>query len=149
MINAVEYCHDKNFIHRDLKPENILMDEDMNVKVADFGLSTTIAKNGMSTGSAAGTPLYMSPEGLFPEEYEEGLSNMYGPACDYWSLGIILYKLVIGKLPFDASTKAEMKDMVFNRKLEWPAFVTPELIQVITGLLNLDPAARYDIYICI
>ena len=57
--------------------ENILLDEEDNVKVADFGLSTTVQKNGIGSGSAAGTPLYMAPEALFPEEYEVSIIYMY------------------------------------------------------------------------
>ena len=57
--------------------ENILLDEDDNVKVADFGLSTTVQKNGMKAAGAAGTPLYMAPEALFPEEYDVRLQYIY------------------------------------------------------------------------
>ena len=102
-----------------------------------------MAKNGMRTGSPAGTPLFMAPEVLFREEYDDEASS--GAATDFWSCGVILFKLVVGKLPFEAKTKVEMKEMVFKKKLICPPDLSAPLVVLIRGMLNLKPGERFSI----
>lgn len=83
LINAIEYLHEIKIVHRDLKPENILLDNNNNVKLIDFGLSTIYRKNCLLTTSC-GSPFYTSPEILLGQKYEAELT-------DVWSLGIILF----------------------------------------------------------
>ncbi|KAK9821307.1 hypothetical protein WJX81_006836 [Elliptochloris bilobata] len=101
IIDAVDYCHRRRVIHRDLKPENILMDDACNVKVADFGLAGITTPFSGSLSAACGTPEFTAPEIIRGEEYE-------GASVDVWSLGVILYELATGRLPFRAATTAAL-----------------------------------------
>ena len=92
ILNAVEYLHSLGIAHRDLKPENLLLDNNMNIKVVDFGLGNLYAK-GEKLKTACGSPSYAAPEMLSGEMYS-GLST------DIWSCGIILYAMCCGYLPF-------------------------------------------------
>ncbi|KAF6081712.1 hypothetical protein HJG60_008733 [Phyllostomus discolor] len=97
MMSAVQDCHHKGITHWDLKLENILLDEKNNIKVADFGFSTKFSNKKLKT--FCGTVSYMAPEILRLEPYDTR-------KIDAWSLGVILYAMVMGKLPFE-STKSE------------------------------------------
>lgn len=93
IICAVEYCHRHKIVHRDLKPENLLLDEFLNVKIADFGLSN-IMTDGNFLKTSCGSPNYAAPEVISGKLYA-------GPEVDVWSCGVILYVLLCGRLPFD------------------------------------------------
>ncbi|KAK8085257.1 hypothetical protein PG997_006528 [Apiospora hydei] len=93
MLCAVEYCHRHKVVHRDLKPENLLLDDSLNVKIADFGLSN-IMTDGNFLKTSCGSPNYAAPEVISGKLYA-------GPEVDVWSCGVILYVLLIGRLPFD------------------------------------------------
>jgi calcium/calmodulin-dependent protein kinase I len=98
VASAIDYCHKKNIIHRDLKPENLLLVEKRkldSVKIADFGFSKAIPSGG-STKSVLGSPGYVAPE------IRQGRD--YGPAVDIWSLGVIMYVMLFGYMPFDCDT---------------------------------------------
>lgn len=93
ILCAVEYCHRHKIVHRDLKPENLLLDSNLNVKIADFGLSN-IMTDGDFLRTSCGSPNYAAPEVISGKLYS-------GPEVDVWSCGVILYVLLCGKLPFD------------------------------------------------
>lgn len=93
IICAVEYCHRHKIVHRDLKPENLLLDSNLNVKIADFGLSN-IMTDGNFLKTSCGSPNYAAPEVIGGKLYS-------GPEVDVWSCGVILFVLLCGKLPFD------------------------------------------------
>ncbi|KHJ84117.1 kinase domain protein [Oesophagostomum dentatum] len=93
ITSAVLYCHKHQVAHRDLKLENILLDQDNNAKIADFGLSNYFGNKTLLT-TFCGSPLYASPEIINGTPYK-------GPEVDCWSLGILLYTLVYGSMPFD------------------------------------------------
>ena len=93
IICAVEYCHRHKIVHRDLKPENLLLDKNMNVKIADFGLSN-IMTDGNFLKTSCGSPNYAAPEVIGGKLYA-------GPEVDVWSCGVILYVFLVGRLPFD------------------------------------------------
>jgi carbon catabolite-derepressing protein kinase len=93
IICAVEYCHRHKIVHRDLKPENLLLDLNLNVKIADFGLSN-IMTDGNFLKTSCGSPNYAAPEVIGGKLYA-------GPEVDVWSCGVILFVLLCGKLPFD------------------------------------------------
>jgi 5'-AMP-activated protein kinase catalytic alpha subunit len=93
LIAALEYLGRLGLVHRDVKPENLLLDEQLNLKVVDFGLSNTF-KPGEKLATACGSPCYAAPELI------KGLEYM-GPKADLWSAGVVLYTLVCGHLPFE------------------------------------------------
>lgn len=105
VIDAIKYCHEMNVVHRDLKPENMLyssFDMDGIVKITDFGLARFYDDDVMTT--ACGTPSYVAPEIL------EGRG--YGIEVDYWSIGVILYTMLCGFLPFNEDTNAALFDKI-------------------------------------
>lgn len=111
IVEAVKYCHDHNIMHRDLKPENILVNVDReglvtNLKLADFGQASKIYKNTVSS-SYFGTRGYIAPEAL-------NCNRQFDQKIDSWSLGIILYNLVCGAMPFRGSEK-KIKYQTLNK----------------------------------
>lgn len=110
-MSALDYCHKLKIVHRDLKPENLLFGADRSIKVADFGLANTYSE-GALLKTHCGSPSYCAPELV---EGRECMMSMYvlsyldaGPPADLWSLGIVLYVLVGGCLPFGGDTIGEM-----------------------------------------
>jgi carbon catabolite-derepressing protein kinase len=93
LISGIEYSHRLKIVHRDLKPENVLLDDDLNVKIADFGLSNQI-QDGDFLKTSCGSPNYAAPEVI-----RGGLYT--GPEIDVWSAGVILYVMICGRLPFE------------------------------------------------
>lgn len=91
LIRAVNHCHASGVVHRDIKPENIMFGADGELKLIDFGLSRRVSDKYTTMNTIAGTPFYMAPEVLDGE---------YNSQCDIWSLGVLLYVLVCGYLPF-------------------------------------------------
>ncbi|XP_071799712.1 5'-AMP-activated protein kinase catalytic subunit alpha-2-like isoform X2 [Asterias amurensis] len=138
IISGVDYCHRHMIVHRDLKPENLLLDNNMHVKIADFGLSNMMT-DGEFLRTSCGSPNYAAPEVISGKLYA-------GPEVDIWSCGVILYALLCGTLPFDD----EHVPTLF-RKIKGGVFVIPDHIskssvkQLITHLLQVDPLKRADI----
>ncbi|KAG7320225.1 hypothetical protein KOW79_016078 [Hemibagrus wyckioides] len=93
IVSAVHHCHKKGVVHRDLKLENVLLDDNYNIKIADFGLSNLYHKDKLLQ-TFCGSPLYASPEIVNGRPYR-------GPEVDSWALGVLLYTLVYGTMPFD------------------------------------------------
>jgi len=93
LISGIDYSHKLKIVHRDLKPENVLLDDDLNVKIADFGLSNEI-RDGDFLKTSCGSPNYAAPEVI-----RGGLYT--GPEIDVWSCGVILYVMLCGRLPFE------------------------------------------------
>lgn len=93
IISGIEYSHRLRIAHRDLKPENILLDGDLNVKIADFGLSNEF-RDGDFLLTSCGSPNYAAPEVIRGASYA-------GPEIDVWSSGVILYVMLCGRLPFE------------------------------------------------
>ncbi|CAI6367040.1 unnamed protein product [Macrosiphum euphorbiae] len=101
LVNAVEYCHSKGVVHRDIKYENLLMDTSYNIKLSDFGFARNnmIKKNGQMKKSSTfcGSYAYASPEIIKGIFYQPNTS-------DIWSIGVVLYGMIFGTLPFEALT---------------------------------------------
>ena len=101
LIGACEYMHTCRVIHHDLKPANILLDKEMNVKVCDFGLADQLTSLDERKMSICGTPNYVAPEVMFDSERGHGFE------ADVWSLGVVLYNMLVGRAPFHAKTVNE------------------------------------------
>ncbi|XP_022222395.2 serine/threonine-protein kinase SIK3 isoform X3 [Drosophila obscura] len=137
LISAVHYCHLRGVVHRDLKAENVLLDKDMNIKLADFGFSNHY-EEGATLRTWCGSPPYAAPEVFQGLEYD-------GPKSDIWSLGVVLYALVCGALPFDGKTILELKSRVVLGKFRIPFFMSQECEHLIRNMLVVEPDRRYTI----
>eukprot|EP00475_Leptophrys_vorax_P005233 TRINITY_DN1316_c0_g1_i1.p1 TRINITY_DN1316_c0_g1~~TRINITY_DN1316_c0_g1_i1.p1 ORF type:complete len:536 (-),score=158.35 TRINITY_DN1316_c0_g1_i1:35-1642(-) len=132
---ALGHLHNLKFIYRDLKPENILMDDKGHVCLCDFGLSKDVDPNKGEFGTTfCGTPEYLAPEVI------KGLSH--DKAVDWWSLGILLYEIVIGIPPFYSQNVNEMYHKIQNAPLKFPASVSSAFRSLVVQLLDRNPATR-------
>ena len=113
---AVAYVHSKGIVHRDLKLENVLLDERCRVKLGDFGFTREFER-GVLLETFCGTTGYASPEMLMAKKY-------LGPEVDIWSLGVILYTLLTGTLPFDDDDESIMKEKVIRGEFEDPEWLS-------------------------
>ncbi|XP_063993448.1 serine/threonine-protein kinase MARK2-like isoform X1 [Diachasmimorpha longicaudata] len=137
ILSAVEYCHSSGVAHRDLKAENLLLDAQMNVKIADFGFSNRFVP-GERLSTWCGSPPYAAPEVFRGKHYA-------GPEIDVWSLGVVLYVLVCGALPFDGSTLQSLRDRVLSGRFRIPYFMSTDCENLIRKMLVLEPVKRYTI----
>jgi len=136
ILNGVDYFHNKNIIHRDLKPENLLLDAETGIKIVDFGLGNVV-KGGKLLKTACGSPCYAAPEMIGGKKY-------VGPGVDCWSLGVILFALLAGYLPFEDANTARLYEKIMGGEYEVPDCVTPDGKDLISRLLNTDPRKRYN-----
>ncbi|XP_014207623.1 serine/threonine-protein kinase MARK2 isoform X3 [Copidosoma floridanum] len=134
IVSAVQYCHQKKIIHRDLKAENLLLDSEMNIKIADFGFSNEFTP-GNKLDTFCGSPPYAAPELFQGKKYD-------GPEVDVWSLGVILYTLVSGSLPFDGSTLRELRERVLRGKYRIPFYMSTDCEALLKKFLVLNPTKR-------
>uniref|UniRef100_A0A7N6B8C4 non-specific serine/threonine protein kinase n=1 Tax=Anabas testudineus TaxID=64144 RepID=A0A7N6B8C4_ANATE len=134
IVSAVEYCHQKRIVHRDLKAENLLLDSDMNIKIADFGFSNEFTM-GSKLDTFCGSPPYAAPELFQGKKYD-------GPEVDVWSLGVILYTLVSGSLPFDGQNLKELRERVLRGKYRIPFYMSTDCENLLKKLLVLNPGKR-------
>lgn len=137
IVSGVEYCHLFNVVHRDLKPENILLDDDKNVKIADFGLSN-IMTDGQFLKTSCGSPNYAAPEVIAGALYA-------GPEVDIWSCGVILFALLCGRLPFDEESITSLFDKIKKAQYSIPDYVSGEATELISNMLQVDPLKRATI----
>ncbi|KAJ8267068.1 hypothetical protein GJAV_G00137970 [Gymnothorax javanicus] len=137
ILSAVEYCHNRNIVHRDLKAENLLLDGHMNIKIADFGFGNFF-KPGERLATWCGSPPYAAPEVFEGQHYE-------GPHLDIWSMGVVLYVLVCGALPFDGPTLPVLRQRVLEGRFRIPYFMTEDCEHLIRRMLVLDPSKRLTV----
>ena len=129
--------HTHQVAHRDLKPENILLDEDNNVKLADFGLSN-IMRDGIFLYSSCGSPNYAAPELINGKYYN-------GSSIDIWSCGVILYTLLTGSLPFNEKQTAKLYQKIRECRYIIPENVSDKAKDLIYRMLQKDPLNRISI----
>jgi serine/threonine protein kinase len=144
---ALEAAHDQDIVHRDVKPENVLIDADGKSLLTDFGIArevaflrqTGTARTLAATGLPVGTPEYMAPEQLRASDVDQ--------RADIYALGVVLYEMLTGVVPFEAGTPYEVASLVLTAQVAPPSqrnlMIWPELEQVVLRALAKDPADRY------
>jgi len=137
IVCAVEYCHRHKIVHRDLKPENLLLDEHLHVKIADFGLSN-IMTDGNFLKTSCGSPNYAAPEVISGKLYA-------GPEVDVWSCGVILYVLLVGRLPFDDEYIPALFKKIAQGNYHVPHYLSPGANRLISKMLQVSPVKRITV----
>jgi len=134
IMSGVEYCHRHNVVHRDLKPENLLLDQNLNVKIADFGLSNMMT-DGEFLRTSCGSPNYAAPEVISGKLYA-------GPEVDIWSCGVILYALLCGTLPFDDEHVPTLFRKIKSGVFPIPDYLNKSVVSLLCHMLQTDPMKR-------
>ncbi|PHH50209.1 putative serine/threonine-protein kinase YPL150W [Ceratocystis fimbriata CBS 114723] len=135
LVGAVSYVHQHSCVHRDLKLENILFDKNENVKLVDFGFTREYEGKTNHLQTFCGTICYSAPEMLKGEKYA-------GEKVDVWSLGVILYALLCGELPFDDDIDNETRRKILSEEPKYPDHIPSESIPLIKSLLSKRPLLR-------
>ena len=139
ILNAARFAHRKGIVHRDLKPQNVLIDDDGRARVADFGIARGESSDITATGSVMGTAQYLSPEQAQGKETT--------PASDIYSIGVMLYEALTGKVPFEGDSAVAVALKQVNDAPRRPSAVNPEippaLDAVVMRALAKDPEARF------
>lgn len=141
LCRAIDYAHSRGMVHRDLKPANFILTEDGQILILDFGIAKIVGDvKHTVTGAVIGTPAYMSPE--------QGQGKRGDYRSDIYSLGVVLYEMVTGKVPFDADTPYAVIMKHISDPLPLPRTVNPNipeaLERVILKALSKDPAGRFQ-----
>ena len=134
IILAIEFLHENKMLYRDLKPENIMVDSTGHIKLTDFGLSKMINKQKEKAFTICGTPQYLAPEILSDDGYDDSV--------DWWSLGCVMFEMLVGKAPFKIPKGAYLSADLYKKKITIPEFVTPEAKDLISLLLIPNPKKR-------
>eukprot|EP00124_Ichthyophonus_hoferi_P001575 Ihof_evm14s85 gene=Ihof_evmTU14s85 len=134
LVLGLEYLHSMDVIYRDLKPENILVDYTGYIALTDFGLCKEDVKHNETTNTFCGTPEYMAPEVL----QQKG----YGPAVDWWTIGVLLYEMMTGIPPYYDDNTNTMYQKILFAQLIFPEDMTIAARDCIGGLLNRNPHER-------
>ncbi|XP_051983181.1 maternal embryonic leucine zipper kinase [Xyrauchen texanus] len=139
IISALAYVHSQGYAHRDLKPENLLIDDNQNLKLIDFGLCAK-PKGGLGYElmTCCGSPAYAAPELIQGKAY-------IGSEADVWSMGVLLYALLCGFLPFDDDNCMVLYRKITRGKYSIPQWLSPASILLLNNMMQVDPKRRLTV----
>lgn len=123
----------QGIVHRDLKPANILLGKG-EAKLADFGMAKFVANQALLLRSHVGTPYYMAPQVLQRIEYSR--------KCDIWSLGVILYELIFGRMPWEGKSQAALLENIMTAPLAFPGPISPALKDILCRMMAISENQR-------
>ena len=140
ILSGVEYLHKLKIAHRDIKSENIIIEQSTNlIKIIDFGLSNEYGnKDGELLRSSCGSPLYAPPEMLKGELYK-------GATVDIWSMGVVLYSMICGSLPFQGEDNSKLFKKIIQGKYTIPMHVSKQARDLLYSMMNINPRKRINI----
>lgn len=139
LVDAVSYCHSRGVFHRDLKPENLLLDAAGRLQITDFGFGAVKDREGMVLKTSCGSPHYCAPEVWASGDGYDGRKT------DAFSVGVILYVLVVGGQPFSDACERELLRKVSECRARYPAYLSVEVVDLMKRLLVRDPEKRWDL----
>ncbi|KAG7290917.1 hypothetical protein NEMBOFW57_000922 [Staphylotrichum longicolle] len=138
LILGIEYLHSQGVVHRDIKPENLLLTDDDVLKIVDFGVSEMFEKSDdMRTAKSAGSPAFLPPELCVAKH-----GDVSGKAADIWSMGVSLYCLRYGRIPFEREGVLEMYEAIKTETPKLPSGENPDFVDLMQALLEKDPEKR-------
>ena len=140
ICSALEYAHARGIVHRDIKPANIMVLTDYTIKVMDYGIARIDSNSMTKTGIAMGTPNYISPEQLQGKTVDH--------RADLFSLGVVIYEMLLGKRPFKGENITSLIYSILNKEPEKPSNINPQIPllfdHIITKALKKSPGERYQ-----
>ncbi|KAJ3439303.1 map/microtubule affinity-regulating kinase [Anaeramoeba flamelloides] len=137
VVKRIAYCHSNDIVHRDLKLENLLLTSDFKIKIIDFGLSN-FTKGNVLLNTFCGSASYAAPEVLQAKEYD-------GLKTDVWSLGVLLYVLLVGHFPYETRNIRALVAKKISKTINYPKFISESAKDLISKMLFIDPKLRYSI----
>jgi len=132
VASIFEYMHSKDILYRDLKPENILLNKDGYLKLTDFGFAKIVPNK---TYTLCGTPEYIAPEVI--------LNIGHGKAVDWWTLGILIYEMLVGIDPFTANDPMEIYQKILNGRIKFPRNFPKDARNLVKHLVTADLTKRF------
>ncbi|XP_066602931.1 serine/threonine-protein kinase fused [Prorops nasuta] len=134
LVSALYYLHSNRVLHRDLKPQNVLLEANGVAKLCDFGFARSMSTGTHVLTSIKGTPLYMAPELIEECPYDHN--------ADLWSLGCIVYELLVGSPPFQTTSILHLVRLIRFEAIKWPDYISQDCKSFLQGLLQKDPSHR-------
>ena len=138
LILGIEYLHAQGVVHRDIKPDNLLLTDDDMLKIVDFGVSEMFTKSSeMLTAKSAGSPAFLPPELCVAKH-----GDISGKAADIWSMGVTLYCLRFGEIPFKRIGVLDLYEAIKNEPIKIPSESDEDFKDLICRILEKDPSKR-------